>query len=210
MSNTPRQEGEPEEPLNVTVTEGEPLDGGPEGVVPLTATVAHPRMSRWCVIFEYFARPGYTLAPVAVSLRPAPGLSYDEYRRLPIGDIRNLPLVRWESAARLHVDAYLMKGQKLDVVPAYKNDLDWEAQELALEHYPDIADVSTPGAMRRRKSMTHLASVAMEYTTHTLAGVKDPAAAIARSREANPATVRSWIHRARKAGFLPETDRGGS
>jgi hypothetical protein len=83
------------------------------------------------------------------------------------------------------------------------------AEEYVFKLYPELRGDDTPAGQRRLRSLTHLADIAMDYSVKGIFGVHDPAAAIARERDAKPATVRSWIHRARKAGFLPETYQGG-
>ncbi len=47
-----------------------------------------------------------------------------------------------------------------------------------------------------------LGQVATDYRRNLALGVRDPAAKIARDMSANPATVRTWIRRARQLGLL--------
>ncbi|MFE7237903.1 hypothetical protein [Streptomyces sp. NPDC057580] len=201
MSSTPDDSGEPE-PVRVTVTEPALVKDGPEGAIAVTATVTDPAHPKRAALFEYIGMPGHRLAPVSVTVGPAPDLPYDEYVSIPPRDLRDLPLARWESAARWRAELELGQGGSSDKRPE-------SAEAWVFKLYPELRDDDTPAAQRRLRGLTHVADIAMEYATLSILGVKDPAAAIARRRDAKPATVRSWIHRARKAGFLPETQVGG-
>ncbi|MFJ7590816.1 hypothetical protein ACIQZO_26275 [Streptomyces sp. NPDC097617] len=206
MPSSPDEPDGPE-PVHITVSDIEPVDGGPDGAVSVSVTVTDPNAPGRAAVFEYIAVPGYRLSPIAITVRPAPGLPYAEYISVKPSDMRDLPLSRWESAAQFQAEIQLGRGGPGGPYPV--GDQTGGAEELVLKHFPELANDTTPAGLRKMRSMTHLASVAIEYATHSIFGVKDPAGAIARAREANPATVRSWIHRARKAGFLPETQREG-
>jgi len=79
-----------------------------------------------------------------------------------------------------------------------------EAHLVVDERFPGLRDDETPGGRRRYRSVIKLATVAAHYRRALASGRGDAAAAVAEELDANPATARSWVHRARKAGFLGE------
>lgn len=121
--------------------------------------------------------------------------------------IRDLPLHRWELAVRnittLWLDRASEEGYAQGVAIA-GGDIDREAlvDELMRSLYPAAADDDTPAGVRRYNSLLRLAEVAVEYQLLLAEGRSDPAAEIARMRGVSATTVRGWIFRARKAGFL--------
>lgn len=122
----------------------------------------------------------------------------DHFPELTVSRIRDLPLARWEAAARAHV------VEKYSLTPA---DVDLVMEALTPVSrvdrlYPGLRDSTGAGDKRKYKSLMHLAEIANEFTGRQLVGEPDPATSIARDRGVNPATVRSWLHRARKAGLL--------
>ncbi|MFF3897929.1 hypothetical protein ACFYY3_33210 [Streptomyces sp. NPDC001812] len=197
-----------EKPLKVGVSDAVPLEGGPEGALAVTATVVDPNHPKRQAVFEYIAVPNHRLAPVSVTVRPAPDLPFGEYVAAWPSEVRDLPLSQWETSARLLAEVMLGHDVFRDA-GEFEPGQGRTAEEWVLERYPELLGDNSPAGRRRLRSLTHLADVALDYARRSIYGAKDPAAAIARSRDANPATVRSWIHRARKAGFLPETQQGG-
>lgn len=136
--------------------------------------------------------------------------------------VRDLPLRRWETAARnvamlrhLDRDAALNLLDRLErstpkeTPPPDAKQRQRLAKDLLNSLYPDATEgVDSPIRMRRFVSLHRLALVAVDYQRMLAEGRSDPAAEIARRDGVTPSTVRSWIHRARKAGFLgPAYDR---
>ncbi|MER5401669.1 hypothetical protein [Streptomyces sp. NPDC002599] len=182
------------------------LKDGPDGAVSVTATVTDPDHPRRSAVFEYVGVPGHRLAPVSVKVGPAPGLLPEEYAAIWPSELRDLPLTRWESAARYRAELELGHDTIRRAVRRREEGPEG-AEKWVLELYPDLKGDDSPAGRRRLRSLTHLADIALEYSYRSIMGVSDPAAAIARSRDANRATARSWIYRARKAGFLPATQQ---
>jgi hypothetical protein len=199
-----------EQPVEVTVSDPVPRKEGPEGAVQITATVVDPQHPKRAATFGYIGVPGHSLAPVSIAVGPPPDLPTSDYVATFPSDVRDLPLGRWEIAARFRVEARLHRSEFTEVVLTSRKTAhakDWSAEDRVFELFPDLRNDDSPAARRRLASMTRLATVAQAYIVHSIFGVKDPAAEIAREMGANPATVRSWIHRARKAGFIPDTQR---
>lgn len=129
-----------------------------------------------------------------------------------ISAIRNLPLTRWEAAARGLLT--LVSSDHPDTIrnlgsdQYYKISVDENiAAERHIEStlknvYPEVDEDTTPGGLRRARGLRKLATVAYEYRGHLTEGRLDPAAEIARTHEVSMSTARTWIHRARKAGLL--------
>lgn len=147
----------------------------------------HPQLQ---IHFTY--SPGLTgdLGLVGYSVGPAPGSRGRDLRSFAtFTEAQRLPWKRWEQAARSKVAADRREGaEDLALV-----DL---VTRLATQH-PDLA-LADP----RMDAALHLARVAAEYRTNVAAGLRSPAAEIARSHGVRPETARAWISRARKAGFL--------
>lgn len=134
---------------------------------------------------------------------------------LAVSSIRDLPLTRWENAARAAIHAEWFppespSGGKLswftkntDGTLSIDTSLrDAYAERLLSSLYPDVGKSDTPGARRRDESLRKLARAAVEYHAYLGEGRSDPAIEIARGNGVSPATARSWIFRARKAGLL--------
>lgn len=165
-----------------------------------------------------------TLWLLSVSLGPgwtAPGRAVRQ-QQFTISTIRDLPLARWEQAARgvvtwaiddLHEwgDPSIadkraeFPGQVvLQVTPQnsrtpHRTD---QVNELVSAVAPELDDDETPGGRRRRMSLRKLANVAIDYRNELVHGRPDPAVAIATKYGVSPSTARTWIHRARNAGLL--------
>lgn len=137
--------------------------------------------------------------PHRYSSRFSPGL-------LELSAVRDLPLVRWERAAGAAVAVKYnglsvnFIGMPASLVPQEHRDR--LAADMALGLYPELNDAKTPAERRRRDSLMKLAQAAVDYRALLADGRDDPAAEIARRHDITPATARSWIYRARKAGFL--------
>lgn len=134
--------------------------------------------------------------------------SLDSYQRpLDVAKIRDLPLGRWEraalsaasSAARNEPADYL-EGISAASLPAEQRDR--LAADLVNDLYPGLEADRSPAGRRRLSGLLRLAQVGLDYRDLMREGRSDPAAEIARMNSVSPATARSWVHRARKAGFL--------
>ncbi|MDV7221005.1 sigma-70 region 4 domain-containing protein [Streptomyces prunicolor] len=88
-----------------------------------------------------------------------------------------------------------------DVLPA-DNPEDWHrrAVEIVQEQYPELDPNSGKAAARRWNGLVRYAETVIEHRVNLLKGVGDSVKEIAERREVSPATVRSWLHRAKEAG----------
>lgn len=136
---------------------------------------------------------------------------------LSASTIREYPIARWDNVARQKLvgptstNSPNLVAAALDLLKA----LDMEPSEMALSivldtlalalvraYYPNLPAARGAVAARSRKSLTRLARVAVLYQYLIAQGKSDPASEIARQHDISSATARSWVHRARKAGFL--------
>lgn len=134
----------------------------------------------------------------------------DVYDRFTVSAIRDYPLATWERAARGTVSAQARARDLSKLDEEIRSD--GEQPRLDVEHaaavdlatlYPGLDQDKTPAGLRKARSLRRLALVAAQYRDATLAGSAEPATEVARLHEVNPNTVRTWLHRARAAGFLP-------
>lgn len=135
-------------------------------------------------------------------------------RRFTISLIRDLPLARWEQAARgvlawaidelaewkdaPHQPVLQVKSTDRPGLSARSRLIDEMIRAIA----PDLDGDQTPGGLRRLRSLRKSAAIALDYRNELMDGRSDPAMAIAENYGVSPSTARSWIHRARTAGFL--------
>ncbi|MEU3546272.1 hypothetical protein [Streptomyces longwoodensis] len=111
--------------------------------------------------------------------------------------LRDLPIPRWEKAARGAAERRLVAGgpygQSVSV-----EDL---AEILVREKFPELNGAAGGNALRRRNSLLHLAKMAAEYAEVVESGAKNPAQVLGDRHDVSAATVRSWLHRARREGL---------
>jgi DNA-binding CsgD family transcriptional regulator len=131
---------------------------------------------------------------------------------LSVAMVRDLPLARWEQAARGRVMSALATEGK--VRPGDATEAPWKVGAVRLDQdqagddqliyalYPDLAGDNSLSAQRRLHGLRHLVHVARDYLRLLVEGRSDPAAEIARGYGVSGSTARSWIYRARKEGFL--------
>lgn len=115
--------------------------------------------------------------------------------------VKDLPLARWEKAARAAAERRLMAGGPY-VQHVAPEDL---AQSVVDEKFPELAGATGGNALRRRNGLIHLAKMFEEYKRAEESGVENPAQVLAGKHSVSAATVRGWLHRARKEGLAPES-----
>ncbi|MBF6047741.1 hypothetical protein GO001_21260 [Streptomyces sp. NRRL B-1677] len=175
----------------------------PEGSQLVTATLLPSGYPEICATFEYALSPGHALFPLGFSVRPAPGRPVSKSVELEMRTIRSLPLTSWEASARAHAEVELL-GESISIPRERAASAQATAKALLERSYPDLDPTASKADARKYKSLLHLAEISAEYMLERLFGNVDAPAAIAKRREVNPATVRSWLHRARKAGLLKD------
>jgi hypothetical protein len=115
--------------------------------------------------------------------------------------LKDLPVSRWEKVARAAAERRLMsRGPYGQHVAA--EDL---AELIVNEKFPELADATGGNALRRRNGLVHLAMMFQEYKRAEESGVENPAQVLAENHSVSAATVRGWLHRARKEGLAPES-----
>ncbi|MGW7457147.1 hypothetical protein [Streptomyces sp. NPDC054797] len=197
--------------MSVDVKVSAPWESGDPEAALVSAQLTDSEHPALVVEFEYarIAESG-RLFPRSVSIGPAPDLSIGQNVPVTAGLIRDLPLARWDSAARSHTQASLQEWEESGLVdgigrPTLRALRDLTPAELVEVIEPGLREsTSTSKAHSRRySSLLHQCRVAIEYTKLRMEGVKDPASRMARDHDVQPATVRSWLHRARNSGILP-------
>lgn len=115
--------------------------------------------------------------------------------------VASLPIARWEKAARAAVERRLMAdgpfGQHVD-----PRDM---AEMIVNEKFPELAGAAGGNSLRRRNGLIQLATKFQEYKRAEETGVENPAQVLAEAYSVSTATVRGWLHRARKEGLAPES-----
>lgn len=136
--------------------------------------------------FSYVLREGETLALVEVRIATADGA-------VSVPSIQEMPLGRWEKRARGTATKQLMTAEP-DAL-----------ERLVLSRHPELASVTGGNALRRRNSLLHLARMAAEYAAAMESGASNPAQTVGQRYSVSAATVRGWVHRARREGLAPRS-----
>lgn len=111
--------------------------------------------------------------------------------------LRDLPFARWDKAARGAAERVLVaSGPHSQSVPP-----DILAELMVDQQFPELKDAAGGNALRRRKSLLHLAQMAAEYSEIQGSGSSNPAQVLGDRYDVSAATVRSWLHRARREGL---------
>lgn len=162
---------------------------------------AHPRLEG---AFTYSIHDG-GIALVGIAVRPRAGVKRDERRPLTVTDVRDLPIARWEQAARSHAVEAINARWQGDVARRLARSTYEEAVALV---EPDLVEAfrARPGdgqLVRRYDAAVQLAKVAGLYRQLVREGVRNPATEIARVfGGVSDATARAWVYRARSKGYL--------
>lgn len=168
------------------------------------------------------------LTSVRVETRHSPDADLEETERLAPGVLRDLPYARWDRMAqgavvrslgnyrrRLHQqlsflgETAVAGGEDREEIGSTKSITDPEerrrrAEETVRRHYPDLDPEANKFSTRTWNSLVRYADVSSEHLELLTSGVADPVGALAQRYEVAPATVRSWLHRAREAGVSSE------
>ncbi|WP_329340693.1 hypothetical protein OG252_33145 [Streptomyces sp. NBC_01352] len=115
--------------------------------------------------------------------------------------LKDLPVSRWEKVARAAAERRLMAGGPYGQHVAPED----AARSIVNKKFPELADASGGNALRRRNGLIHLAMMFEEYKRAEETGVENPAQVLAEKHSVSAATVRGWLHRARKEGLAPES-----
>lgn len=148
-------------------------------------------------VFSYSVSPGTAGEFMhGMSIGPRAETPSNERRVLTVTEIRDLPVARWERAARARLKSLVIEDPAL---VATQEDID----ELRAMVDRVISKQAKKGPLSKRAEREqHLLTIAQEYRRNLMEGVHNPVGEIAVRHKVNPSTARSWIHRARELGFL--------
>lgn len=144
------------------------------------------------VTFEFGLAPGLPLYVLDYRVSSFQGI------RTPL---RDLPVARWERAAQAAAERRLVAGGP------YGQHVDPKglAQTIVDKKFPELAGAAKGNALRRRKALLQLAEKAAEYMQVRESGATNPAEVLAEQHGVSAATVRGWLHRARREGLALES-----
>ncbi|WP_405580731.1 hypothetical protein [Streptomyces sp. NBC_01092] len=144
------------------------------------------------VIFKFGMVPGLPLKVLSYTVHSTHGIEQS---------LRDLPVTRWEKAAQAAAERRLVSGSPYGqhVSPA---DL---ARSIVDEKFPELAGATKGNALRRKNALLQLAERAAEYMGAMESGSSNPAEVLAERHGVSAATVRGWLHRARKEGLALES-----
>ncbi|MFF7021947.1 hypothetical protein ACFY97_13130 [Streptomyces klenkii] len=179
-----------------------PIEGA-EGLASVEVSFAPADYPALLVTWQYLYREGEAMQPCGFKVEPAPEAPPESWPHLGATVVRELPLARLERAARsLFELSYRVPREgvarmgRRDASSVTEN-----AEAVVRRLHPDLDQKAGAGAARRWKRLVRLAEVIQEYQMAVTRGEKSPATTVAESRGVAPATVRSWMHQARKEGF---------
>lgn len=144
------------------------------------------------VRFEFGLLPGHPLGVLGYSVTSLYWIDTP---------LRDLPVARWEAAARAAAERRLVAGGPYGQGVS-SNDI---ARGLVDEKFPELVGAKAGNALRRRNGLLHLAKMAAEYMEVKESGASNPAGVLADRYGVSAATVRGWLHRARKEGLALES-----
>ncbi|WP_333767725.1 hypothetical protein [Streptomyces sp. IBSBF 2435] len=147
------------------------------------------------VVIRFGHIPGQPLEPLSIHIRGLDG----ERSGLNPRVFREALLPRWEKAGRAAVEHRLVTASPTfqHVEPASL------AESIVAERFPELAGPIKGNALRRRKSLLHLATVVQEYKLAESQGATNPAEVVAAAHGVATGTVRSWLTRARREDLAP-------
>lgn len=206
-------------PKQKTSVQVDPLQGdGADRASSVAVSVEPEDRPDLTVTFDYVALPGEILGPLGVHVTPRERVAIGEGWKLA-GDpprlgaaiLRDLPIARWERAARLAVQMH--SSQKVPwgwEATAGQEDIVRRAEEVVRSLHPSVDPMSGKAGARKWAKLTRFAEVVLQHQQAQLAGSADPVGSVAEIRGATPATVRSWLYRAKLEGITPESVAGAA
>ncbi|MEV5182864.1 hypothetical protein AB0K88_24200 [Streptomyces werraensis] len=184
----------------------EPIEGAPDSLVRKTVSLETADYPGLRFHWHYTIRNGSQIdGPHGFGIEPSRGTPSNNWQTLNATTIRDLPLSKLERAARqalglpmLNPDA-VQSGTWLRAAPP--QDIPGLARETVRNRHPEVDPEAGPAAARRWKRLIRLAEVWLEYQAAEASGDRAPTNTIAEARGVAPATVRGWIHHARREGL---------
>lgn len=186
--------------LNVSTPRKVEGDGEDTATVDVALRPAeHPQIT---VTFVYAVRGGEVLFPSGMRIEPAHDVPSGEWIRLGAGLIKDLPVARWERAARAAADAKVggVKSWSWQTT-ADQAEIKRLAEAIVREMNPGLDPAAGKAAARRWNRLVRLAEVVNEHDAARARGAKSPAGEVAQARDVEPSTVRSWLSQAKQEGI---------
>jgi hypothetical protein len=153
------------------------------------------------VTWEYVLQDGEILFPSGMRVEPWAGTPVEERLHVGASFVRDLPMARFERAARMIIEMHLSGRDAVERNAA--DDIAETAQAMVRDLHPDLDPDAGAGAARRWKRLIRLAEVVQEHQAARAQGEKAPANVIAKARGVESSTVRSWLHQAKQEGINP-------
>ncbi|MEU7384936.1 hypothetical protein AB0A91_34260 [Streptomyces sp. NPDC042207] len=201
-------------PKQMTSVRIEPLGDQEDGRAHKAAVTVEPEdHADLAVTFNYVLLPGEVLGPFGLHVEPRSELRMGDGwklegdpQRFGVAILRDLPIARWERAARLAAQLHQNEqipwgwegGAGEDTVTA-------RAEDAVRILHPGVDPASGKAGARKWAKLTRYAQVVLQCQQGQLAGDADPVGVVASQRGVSPATVRSWLYRARLEGITPES-----
>lgn len=201
-------------PKQMTSVRIEPLGDEGDGRAHSVAVAVEPDdRADVTVTFDYVVLPGEVLGPFGLHIEPReqPQLGdgwqlEGDPQRLGVAILRDLPIARWERAARLA--AQLHQGERIpwgwEGGPG-QDEVTARAELAVKALHPGVDPESGKAGARKWAKLTRYAQVVLQHQQAQLGGDADPVGTVASVRGVSPATVRSWLYRARSEGVTPES-----
>lgn len=189
------------------VTVGEPIAiPGSADLASIDVTLFPPEHPELAFVFQYLLGPGAVRYTCGFRVEPRPDIPAEKRAKVGAALVRDLPLSRWEKAARAAVQEKVEGATPwMWRVASSKQEIAERAQQIVKQMHPEIDPNAGKGAARSWNRLVRLAEVVLETEAQAAAGAKSPATVVAEKREVAPATVRSWLHQAKQEGIAAGT-----
>ncbi|WPO69911.1 hypothetical protein [Streptomyces sp. KN37] len=194
----------PVQDQEVSVSAPHQIEGEADGVATVDVSLRPAEHPEFSVTFVYAVRDSEILFPAGMRVEPAHGVPSREWSRLGAGLIKDLPVARWERAARAAADAQIAGATTWTwQTPSDQSEATRLAEAIVREMNPALDPNSGKAAARRWKRLVRLAEVVNEHDAARARGAKSPAGEVAEARGVEPSTVRSWLTQAKQEGIAP-------
>ncbi|MEU9264591.1 hypothetical protein AB0E04_03930 [Streptomyces sp. NPDC048251] len=192
----------PAQDQELTVTPLQKVEGDSQDTATLDVALRPAEYPQLTVTFVYAVRADEVLFPSGMSIGPALGVSSSEWIRLGAGLIKDLPIARWERAARAAADAQIGGAKSWSWrSTSSQAEIKRLAEAIVREMNPGLDPESGKAAARRWNRLVRLAEVVHEHDAARARGAKSPAGEVAEARGVEPSTVRSWLSQAKQEGI---------
>ncbi|MEW2083465.1 hypothetical protein [Streptomyces sp. NPDC005283] len=189
----------------ISVSAPQPIDDEEDGAATVEVTLRPTEHPTLVATFGYLIRDARVVFPCRLHIGPAPDSPIGDWVRLGAGLIKDLPVARWERAARAAADAHVAGVKAWSWRAAEPGDTQLVAEDIVREMHPGIDPQSGKAAARRWNRLVRLAAVVQEHDAARARGAKSPAGEVAKIRGVEASTVRSWLSQAKQEGITAGT-----